>query len=381
MPAQIKFVDLASQYSAYKPEIDKAVLDVLASNSYILGPQLAALEEEMRQYCGGAGADAGADAVYAIGCANGTDALLLAMLAAGIKQGDEVITTSFTFVSTVETICLLGAVPKFVDIDFASALIDEDLVEAEISDKTKAIVPVSLFGQMPDLDKLNGIAAKHGLVVIEDGAQSFGASRNGKHSCALTKYATTSFYPAKPLGCYGEGGAVFSDSEEEATRLRSLLNHGQSTRYEYVDIGINGRLDDIQAAILRVKLKHYDTELEKRRSIAATYDAALAEHPSLQPLALHPQNTSVYAQYSVYAPDAAKRDLYRKLLGEEGVPTGVYYPKPLHQHEVYSGFAPAEKDKLAKTEEASQRIFSLPVHPFLSEEELQQILAALTKLN
>ncbi len=389
---QIKFVDLESQYLAYKQEIDSEVMAVLESIKYIGGPQLSLLEKELQDFCG---------AKHAIGCSSGTDALLLALMAAKVQPGDEVITSSFTFVSTVEMICLLGAVPVFVDIELSSGLLNPDLIEDAISPKSKAIIPVSLFGQTAAMDEINSIAAKHSLTVIEDAAQSFGAVYKGSEenggssatergSCALSSYACTSFYPAKGLGCYGDGGAVFTADEESATRIRSLLNHGQSERYEYIEIGINGRMDEIQAAILRVKLRHYPQEIIRRRQLAQRYDEALRGHSSsVQPLRILPSNNSVYSQYSLYAVGKGKgkgdggggsnlRDDFRRQLKEAGVPTAVYYPKPLHQHKVFTEYG---KDaRLPLTEEAASRIFSIPVHPFLTDDEQGTIIHALQQL-
>ena len=401
---QIKFVDLESQYLAYKKEIDSEVMAVLESIKYIGGPQLSLLEKELQDFCG---------AKHAIGCSSGTDALLLALMAAKIQPGDEVITSSFTFVSTVEMICLLGAVPIFVDIELSSGLLNPDLIEDAITPKSKAIIPVSLFGQTAAMDEINSIAAKHSLTVIEDAAQSFGAvygagykggegegerkgkedaAATGRGSCALSSYACTSFYPAKGLGCYGDGGAVFTADEESATRIRSLLNHGQSERYEYIEIGINGRMDEIQAAILRVKLRHYPQEIIRRRQLAERYDEALRGHSSsVQPLRILPSNNSVYSQYSLYAVGKGEgesgggsgggsklRDDFRRQLKEAGVPTAVYYPKPLHQHKVFIEYG---KDaRLPLTEEAASRIFSIPVHPFLTDDEQGAIIHALQQL-
>ncbi|MBE8182315.1 MAG: DegT/DnrJ/EryC1/StrS family aminotransferase [Candidatus Portiera sp.] len=379
---QIKFVDLSAQYLAYKEEINQQVLDVLASIQYIGGPQLEGLEKELQEFCG---------CQHAIGCSNGTDSLLLALLAAGIKPQDEVITTSFTFVSTVEMICLIGAIPVFIDIDPENCLMDSKLLEGAITPKTKAIIPVSLFGQVSAMDEINAVAQQHSLVVIEDAAQSFGArqstTKGEKYSCDLSTYACTSFYPAKGLGCYGDGGAVFTDNDDDAKKLRSLLNHGQSDRYEYVNIGINGRLDDIQAAILRVKLRHYKDEIARRCQLADNYTRALENTPTLTPLKLLEGNKSVYSQYSLYAP-LSKRDDYRNTLQEQGIPTGVYYPKPLHQHKVFAEFAYRGRDKNSKTqpvplphtEAAASRIFSLPVHPFLSDEQQDKIIEVLNRL-
>ncbi len=403
---QIKFVDLESQYLAYKKEIDSEVMAVLESIKYIGGPQLSLLEKELQDFCG---------AKHAIGCSSGTDALLLALMAAKIQPGDEVITSSFTFVSTVEMICLLGAVPIFVDIELSSGLLNPDLIEDAITPKSKAIIPVSLFGQTAAMDEINSIAAKHSLTVIEDAAQSFGAvygagykggegegegegkgkedaAATGRGSCALSSYACTSFYPAKGLGCYGDGGAVFTADEESATRIRSLLNHGQSERYEYIEIGINGRMDEIQAAILRVKLRHYPQEIIRRRQLAERYDEALRGHSSsVQPLRILPSNNSVYSQYSLYAVGKGEgesgggsgggsnlRDDFRRQLKEAGVPTAVYYPKPLHQHKVFTEYG--KEARLPLTEEAASRIFSIPVHPFLTDDEQGAIIHALQQL-
>lgn len=367
--SNIKFIDLESQYLAYKDEINSEVIKTLESIKYISGPQLASLEKELQDFCG---------AQHAMGCSSGTDALLLAMLAADIKPGDEVITCSFTFVSTVEMICLLGATPVFVDINLSNGMLDPNLVEDAISPRSKLIIPVSLFGQSAPMDEINTIAAKYSLKVIEDAAQSFGSIYKNRHSCAISDYACTSFYPAKGLGCYGDGGAVFARDEKDAQRIRSLINHGQSERYEYVDIGINGRLDDIQAAILRVKLRHYPVEIRRRRELAQKYDELLQDkYLSFRPLKIEPHNKSVYSQYSLYAAEG-RRDEIRAKLQEAGIPSVVYYPKPLHMHKVFSEYASGRD--LPFTEEAASRIFSIPVHPFLKDEEQLLIIDALIKI-
>ena len=263
---QIPFIDLKSQYESYKNEINEAVLNVLSSTQFIMGPEVSKLEESLANYTG---------AKYAYACSSGTDALLLALMAIDIQPDDEIITTPFTFIATAETIALLKAKPVFVDIDETTYNVDPKLIEAKITPKTKAIMPVSLYGQCADMDAINAIAAKHNLIVIEDACQSFGAEYKGKKSCNLSHIGCTSFFPSKPLGCYGDGGAIFCSDDALAAKIKSLLNHGQGKRYEHQYIGINGRLDALQAAILNVKMKHVESEAKKRIEIGTRYSELL----------------------------------------------------------------------------------------------------------
>ena len=365
---KIQPVDLRAQYQAYQAEIDAAIQQVLTRCDYIGGADITALENELAAFCG---------AQYAICCSSGTDALLLALMAADIRPGDEIITPSFTFVATAETIALLGARPVFTDIDRSTALMDVTKIEAAITAKTKAIIPVSLFGQTCAMDAINEIAAKHNLVVIEDAAQSFGARYKDKCSCNLSTYACTSFYPAKPLGCYGDGGAVFTHDEEAMRKIRRLLNHGQSDRYTYTEIGINGRLDTLQAAILRVKLRHYAQELQKRRTLAALYTEAITA-TSFTPVRILPQNTSTFAQFCIYTEPTRRADLIQGL-ARAGVPTAIYYPKPLHVQAAYQDLA--RYDDLRQTELAAASILSIPLHPFMTDAECRRIVSALQELS
>ncbi len=361
----MQLINLRAQYKSYKQELDKAVQRVLTSGQFIGGQEIAQLEAELASFCG---------AKNAICCSSGTDALLLSLLDADIKAGDEIILPAFTFVATAEIPVLLGAKPVFVDIELETGLLDPNLIEAAINDKTRAIIPVSLFGQTPAMNEIQSIARHHHLTLIEDAAQSFGAKYKDSYSCNLSPYGCTSFYPAKPLGCYGDGGAVFTNDNQAATRIRQLINHGQAKQYEYQYIGINARMDTIQAALLRVKLRHYEEEIKRRCELAAHYDKVLAD-TSLEPLSIRNENQSIYAQYSIYAP-AGMRDQIVNQLKAEGIPTAIYYPKPLHLHRAYSDYY----TPLPNSEEASRRIFSIPIHAFLTESEQEKISYHLSRL-
>jgi len=348
---KIPFIDLKTQYETYKEEINKEVLGVLDSTQFILGPQVTKLEEGLSKYTG---------AKHAIGCSSGTDALLLALMAFDIKPGDEIITTPFTFIATAEVIALLGAKPVFVD-------------EAKITSKTKAIMPVSLYGQTSNMDEINKIANKHNIPVIEDACQSFGAEFNGKKSCNLSTIGCTSFFPSKPLGAYGDGGAIFCNDDELATKIRSLLNHGQGKRYEHKYIGLNGRLDALQAAILNVKLKHFEDEVAKRVEIGGRYSELLKDNADVTPPFVFEGRTSVYAQYSVLCKD---RDTLMKKLNDAGVPTAVHYPIPLHLQEAFTYLGYKEGD-FPISENVGKKIMSLPMSPFLTKEQQDFVVAAI----
>ena len=312
----INFIDLKQQYQRLKPAIDQRIQAVLDHGQYIMGPEVAELEKRLRDYVG---------VEHAVGVSDGTTALQIAMMALGITQGDEVITTPFTFIATGETISLLGARPVFVDIDPDTCNIDANLVEAAITPRTKAIIPVSLYGQCADMEAINAIAARHDLPVIEDAAQSFGATRHGRRSGSLSTIACTSFFPSKPLGCYGDGGACFTDDEALARKMAEIRVHGQSRRYVHTSIGLNGRLDTLQAAILLAKLEVFPEEVEKRGKAGAHYTALIeqAGHPDIRTTPVAPGNTSVFAQYTVRVPN---RTAVIETLKQNGIPTAVHYP-------------------------------------------------------
>ena len=360
---KINFIDLQGQYQKYKQEIDKEIKDVLDSSVYIMGSKVTRLEKELSLFVG---------TKHAIACSSGTDALLLSLMALDIKSGDEVITTPFTFIATAEMIAFIGAKPVFVDIDERTYNMDTSKIEKAITSKTKAIIPVSLFGQIADMDRINEIAKKHNLKVIEDAAQSFGAEYKGKKSCNLSDIGTTSFFPAKPLGCYGDGGAVFTNDDELASKMRILLNHGQTKKYIHSHIGFNGRLDAIQAGILSVKLKYYDDEINKRQDIAKKYNKSLKNItiPFVQD-----DDLSVWAQYCIRVKN---RDEIIKKCEAKGVPTGVYYPIPLHLQDVFNHLGYKQGD-FPITEKVSKDIIALPMSAFLTNEEQSYIIEVINE--
>ena len=354
----VNFINLQAQYQQYKAEIDKEIRDVLETSTYIMGDKVALLENKLASFVG---------VKHAIACGNGTDALLLSLMALDIKNGDEVITSPFTFIATAEMIAFVGAKPVFVDIDEKTYNIDPSKIEAAITPRTKAIMPVSIFGQVPDMDKINDIAKKHHLKVIEDAAQSFGALYKNKRSCSLSEIATTSFFPAKPLGCYGDGGAVFTNNDDLARQIRIILNHGQTKKYVHGCIGINGRLDTIQAAVLNVKLKYFEDEIAIRQKIANTYKDNLK---GVTVPFVEDHNLSVWAQYCIRVKD---RDDMIKRCNDNGIPTGVYYPIPLHLQEVfyYLGY---KKGDFPITEEVSNDIMAIPMSAFVTKDEQDLII-------
>lgn len=361
---KINFIDLQKQYRAYKAEIDPAIEAIMQKASFIGGPEIDALEKELSSYTG---------SKYALTCSSGTDALLLALMAIGIEEGDEVITTPFTFIATAEVIALLKAKPVFVDIEESTYNIDASKIEAAITPKTKAIIPVSLYGQPADMDEINEIAQKYNLVVIEDAAQSFGAMYKKKKSCNLSVIGCTSFFPSKPLGCYGDGGAIFTNNEAIAKKVAILKNHGQTRRYEHEYIGLNARLDAIQAAVLRVKLRHFDNEVKKRTDIAHRYNETLKDIVTIP--FVKDDRTSVYAQYSIQVPH---RDKVSQKLHEKGIPTAIHYPKPLHLQKAFANLDYKEGD-FPIAEKVSRYILSLPMSPFLDKEEQEYIIEHLSQ--
>ncbi len=355
----MKFVDLQAQFAAYEPAIRAELDEVLRTSQFIMGPKGAALEKRLAEYTG---------AKHAIGCSSGTDALLLALMAYDVSPGDEVVTTPFTFIATAEAIALTGATPVFADIDRFTYNIDPAQVEAAITKKTKGIIAVSLYGQCAEMEAIGKVAAEYGLFVIEDGCQSFGASRNGRRSCGFPNVGTTSFFPSKPLGCYGDGGAVFTSDDAIADRLRGLRNHGQWERYRHRTIGINGRLDDLQAAVLLGKLPKFPAEVEARARIGARYSQMLADVVAVP--AVSPGNTHVFAQYTVRTP---RRDELVAHLQENGVPTAVHYPIPLHLQEAFRDLGCGAGD-FPESEAAAREVVSLPMSAFLSQADQDEVI-------
>lgn len=361
----IKFVDLEAQQARIKQQIDAAIQRVLSHGQYILGPEVTELEEKLGAYTG---------ARHCITCANGTDALQIAQMALGIGPGDEVITPGFTYIATAETVALLGAKPVYVDVDYRTYNLNPQLLEAAITPRTKAIIPVSLFGQCADFDAINAIAARHGIPVIEDAAQSFGATYKGRRSCNLSTVACTSFFPSKPLGCYGDGGAIFTNDDELGRVIRQIARHGQDRRYHHVRVGVNSRLDTLQAAILLQKFSIFDEEVKLRQVVAGKYDAMLNSAGVTTTPYIESNNTSVYAQYTIRMQN---RHTFEQELKAAGVPAVVHYPIPLN-------LQPAVADvtaKLSVGDSIAQQVISLPMHPYLSEGDIDIIFEAILELS
>ena len=359
---KIDFAKLTYQYNLYKNEIDEAIAKVLNHGKYIMGPEINELEEKLCEFTG---------SKNAVTCSSGTDALLLAMMALDVKERDEIITTPFTFIATAETIALLKAKPVFVDIDESTYNIDYKKIEEKITPKTKGIISVSLYGQPSDLDEINEIAKKHNLFHIVDGAQSFGATYKQKaevHNCDIY---TTSFFPAKPLGCYGDGGAVLTNNDELAQKMKMLRVHGQNKRYHHKYIGLGARLDTIQAAILLVKLKYYEKDLKLRQEVANKYSEKLLE--KIVKPTVKSDRTSAWAQYSI---KVNNRDEVQAKLKEAGIPSAVHYPMPLHMQECFKYLGYKEGD-FPIAERVSKEIMSLPMNPYLSDEEIEYISSTL----
>jgi len=351
----MEFIDLKTQYQHLKNEIHERMEIVLNHGQFIMGPEIQELEKKLADYV---------DVKHCVALASGTDALLISMMALRIGPGDEVITTPFSFIATAETIALLGAAPVFVDIDPRTYLLDPKLLKAAITPRTKAIIPVSLYGQCADMDAINAIAKEHGIAVIEDGAQSFGATYKGKQSCGLSTIGCASFFPSKPLGCYGDAGAAFTNDDQLATDIRQIRIHGQDRRYHHRLLGVNGRMDTLQAAILLAKLEIFSSEVEARIRIGERYSELLKEH--VETPYIESYNTCVYAQYTIQVQD---RDKLQAKLKSKGIPTAVHYPVPIHKQPVFD----QQNISCPVSELMSQRVMSLPMHPYLPEEDLKMI--------
>ena len=359
----MEFIDLKAQYHAARDTINDRIQAVLDHGQYIMGPEVAELEGRLAHFTG---------ARHCITVASGTEALVIALMALGIQPGDEVITTPFTFIATAEAIVLLGATPVFADIDAATCNIDPTLIEALITPRTRAIMPVSLFGQPADMEEINAIATRHRLAVIEDAAQSFGATYQGRKSCNLSTIGCTSFFPSKPLGCYGDGGALFTSDDELAQAMREIRVHGQSRRYVHTRIGVGGRMDTLQCAIVLAKLERFDWELHQRAKLAARYDALLSGRIGL--VGRGPERSSVYAQYTVVV---AERERLQAHLHAAGIPTAVHYPVPIHRQPAYAHLS--DPDCCPVAVEMAARVMSLPMGPHLSAASVDRV--ALTLLD
>lgn len=366
------FVDLKTPYRQLQESINFRIQTVLNHGQYVMGPEVIELEERLADYVG---------IKHCVGVSSGTDALLIALMVSDVGEGDEVITSPFSFISTAEVILLLGAKPVFVDIDPRTYNINPSLLEDAITDRTKAIVPVSLYGQCADFDSINKIADDHGLIVIEDGAQSFGAMYKGRKSCALSHIGITSFFPSKPLGCFGDGGALFTNNETLAKIMSEVRVHGQSDRYHHSRLGINGRMDTLQAAVLLAKLDGFPGEVESRHRIGSEYtkliknglEEASGSSCIIATPYIEPDNVSVYAQYTI---ETLSRSYVQEKMNNQGIPTAVHYPTPLHQQPVFSSVA-KKIDSYPVSERASTRVMSLPMHPYLSQDQQDLIVSTL----
>ncbi len=357
------FIDLAKQQKRIREKLDHNIKKVLDHGAYIQGSEIGELEKRLAQYVG---------VKYCVGMSSGTDALLAPMMAMGIGPGDEVITSPFTFAANAEMIMLLGAKPVFIDIDEKTYNINPSLLEAAITKKTKAIMPINLYGQCADYNEINAVARKHGLSVIEDAAQSFGATYHGKRSCGLSTIGATSFFPAKPLGCYGDGGACFTDSEELASKVRKIMNHGQDGRYNHVVLGINGRLDTLQAAVLHAKMDIFEDEVKARIRLGSDLSRKLKGITEVPYVA--PHNQSVFAQFTIRVKN---RTRFTERMSQAGIPTAVHYPKPLHLQPVCRSLE-IPSGRFPYAERVADEVVSLPFHPYLDDADLDRIQKAVS---
>jgi dTDP-4-amino-4,6-dideoxygalactose transaminase len=367
---EIKMVDLAGQYQKIKTEVDAGIAEVINTTAFIKGPQVKKFEDDLASYL---------NFKHVIGCANGTDALQIAMMALGLQPGDEVITPVFTYAATVEVIALLKLTPVFVEVNADTFNIDENLIEAAITTKTKAIVPVHLYGQCANMEAIMKIAEKHNLHLIEDTAQAIGADftfSNGetKKAGTIGTIGCTSFFPSKNLGCYGDGGAIFCNDDALAEKLRMLGNHGQRKQYDFEEVGINSRLDTLQAAVLNVKLQHLDEYATARRKVADYYDTAFAEISQIKTPFRAKNSTHVFHQYTLKLD--GNREAFREFLKEKGIPTMVYYPSPMHLQKAYNPNGLWKKGDFPLSESLSENVVSLPIHTEFEEDALKYITEA-----
>ena len=358
----LAFIDLKTQYKQLKEDIDQRIHKVLDHGQYILGPEVAECEQALAKFTG---------SEYCVTVASGTEALYMSLLSLDIQPGDEVIVPTFSFFATAEVVALLNAIPVFVDIQENSFNMDPQKIEEAITEKTKVIMPVSLYGQVADMTEINAIAKKHNLIVIEDAAQSFGASYMGKRSCNLSDFGATSFFPAKPLGCYGDGGAIFTNDKGRYEQLVSIRNHGQEGRYHHVRLGVNGRLDSIQCAVILSKLSVYQSEIDARKQAAQYYNENFKNIEGLSIPQLSERRDSVWAQYTLRLKG---RDSFQKKMMELGVPTAVHYPSVLSDQPALQGRCKVSSSSVAQ--QAAQEVVSLPMHPYLNSDVQDQVIAA-----
>lgn len=364
----MEFIDLKAQQARIKEELDTNIAAVLEHGRYIMGPEVVELEAALAEYVG---------VKHCIAVSSGTDSLLIALMALGVGPGDEVITVPYTWISTAEVIALLGAKPVFVDVCPDTWNMNPELLEQAITEKTKAIMPVGIYGQMADMQAINAIAKSHGdIPVIEDAAQSFGATQDGEKSCNTSLVGSTSFFPSKPLGCYGDGGALFTNDDEMATLMRQIRVHGQKQKHVHPVVGLNGRLDTLQAAVLLPKLKIFDDEVKRRQEIADKYQSALSSVDGIETPTVAKGNTSVWAQYTILSDE---RDALSAKLKEQDIPSVSYYAKPLHLQEVFEYLGHKEGD-FPVSEDVASRCLSLPMSPYLTDEEVSQVTAALIEI-
>lgn len=359
----MQFIDLKRQYESLRDPINRRIQAVLDHGQYVMGPEVGELEDALSQFVG---------VSNCITVASGTDALLISLMALELEPGSEVITTPFTFAATAEVIALLGYKPVFVDIDARTCNIDASLIESKVTPRTRAIIPVSIFGQPADMDDINAVAAKYDLYVIEDAAQSFGAEYKGKRSCGLSTIGCTSFFPSKPLGCYGDGGAIFSSDALLAKRMREIRVHGQSSRYFHTRIGVGGRMDTLQCGIVLEKLLSFPAEVSARQAIGERYNQLLGgKAKSLRPISQIADRTSVFAQYTIITEN---RDSLQNRLTQSDIPTAVHYPRPLNEQPAYESFCCPGCTPVSA--EISRSVLSIPMHPYLTSEEQDRVVAA-----
>ena len=367
MTQKIEFIDLKAQYDESKEVINARIQRVLDHHQYIMGPEVRELEERLQAYT---------STRHCITVASGTEALLIALMALGLKPGDEVITTPFTFVATAEVIALLGCTPVFVDIEPDTCNIDQRLIESAISPKTKAIIPVSLYGQVADMDEINAIAARHGNIpVIEDAAQSFGATYKGRKSCNVSAIGCTSFFPSKPLGCYGDGGAIFTDDDILAKAMREIRVHGQERRYYHARIGVGGRMDTLQCAVVLGKLERFDWEVKQRVEAGRVYQGLLRDIPSVAAPSIRSDRTCVWGQFTM---QVNNREAVLEKLKTAGIPTAVHYPVPLHRQPAYEHLCRIA-GSLEQADRVASRVVSLPMHPYIHADTQVQIMRAVAE--
>ncbi|XOV67092.1 MAG: DegT/DnrJ/EryC1/StrS family aminotransferase [Fluviicola sp.] len=370
---KIQMVDLISQYQKIKPAVDKAIGEILETAQFINGPEVKGFQSELEDYLG---------VKHVIPCANGTDALQISMMALGLKPGDEVITPSFTYIATVEVVALLGLKPVFVEVDDKTFCMDPDKLEAAITPKTKAIVPVHLYGQAVDMESIMAIANKHGIPVVEDNAQAIGSDYHfsdgrSQKTGTIGAIGCTSFFPSKNLGCYGDGGAICTNDDDLAATMRQIANHGQSKRYYHDRVGVNSRLDSIQAAVLRIKLRELDNYIDARQKVADHYDAFFAQFENIQTPVRDPRSKHVFHQYTMIL-EGIDRDELHQFLASKDIPSMIYYPVPAHRQEMFKSFNSEETD-LPVTDWLTHRVLSLPIHTEMEQEQLDYICDAVAE--